>query len=159
MAAREATLPAERGWTRRGAIAELLLGLAVVAAVIWFDAVILVNARLQGQSNLQLSNYSFLWIVGSVAVAAAVLLLGLLAYWGRSISVGIVYLIVGAILLATPLVIISNGTPLSSLLNDLLGDVFLATNGPMGAAVVLGAALVIAGIVSISLGIQARRTA
>jgi len=142
--------------SRGGIVAAILIALLFLAAICWFDAQVLVRARQEGGAANDLSTYSILWAVGSLCLAAAIFVLGALAWWVHSLIVGGVYIVIGAIFVISPVILLGNPTAQPSWVNQKLGSLFVATNGPLGAGVTLGAAMVIAGIISIWRGIASR---
>jgi len=135
--------------SRGGIVAAILIGLGFLVALSWFDAGVLVRARQEGGASFDLSKYSILWTIGSLCLAGAVLVLGALAWWVHSLIVGAVYIVVGGLFTITPMIILGNPTALPSVVNQTLGNLFVSTNGPMGAGLLLGSAMLIAGIISI----------
>jgi hypothetical protein len=145
--------------SRWGTVAAIVIGLAFLLALSWFDAGVLVRAREEGGANFDLSKYSILWVIGSLCLAGAVLVLGGVAWWVHSLIVGAVYIVVGAIFTVSPIIILGNPTTLPSWANQTLGNLFVSSNGPMGAGLVLGAAMLISGIISIWRAIATRSAA
>ena len=138
-----------RRTTWRDVAVAVVLGIGILVVMIWYDSSVMVRAQQEGSASFDMSKYSIFWIVGSVGLAASVLVIGAIGFRVRSAIVGVVYALLGGLLLATPLVIIGNPATYPSWVNDTLGRLFVATNGPLSAGTVLGGAMLIGGIVSI----------
>lgn len=138
----------------------IALGVAAVvfALVVWIDAGILQRARQEASATFTMGSFLWLWVLANLAVAAAAILFGGLAWWSQSLLVSLVFLLAGlAETLTLPLVFGNYGLP--DALNYNLVGWTQWTSGPTNAALIMGAALATAGVIGIYRWLTTRQVA
>ena len=139
----------------------LTIGIAALVffALTWVDAAVMARGRDEALATFQMSSYLWLGSVGVLAVATAAILFAGLAWWSRSLAASVVFVVAGAAqMLVQPILFTFPGDwPLG--LNQALTWWLISTSGPLGAAPMLGAALVVAGIIGIYRWATTRRLA
>jgi hypothetical protein len=122
----------------------------VFALIVWFDAVVVKNDTPGGV---------WLYAVGSIAVAGAAILYAGLAWWSRSLTAGLIFIVGGAAeLLVAPILYMFPGD-WPYYLNLTLSWWTGLTAGPINAAPILGGALVVAGVIGLYSWATTRRLA
>jgi hypothetical protein len=140
----------------RAALA-LVVAVGVLLVMAWFDTMVVVEAGQRAQAIFDSGQAMPLWSLGLFAISGSVLLLGMLAWRSRSTAVGAIYLVVGGFFALLPWILIS----LASSRNDVppalpeplaiaVGDVYVASVGPLKAVLVIGAGMAIAGVAVIA---------
>ena len=136
----------------RAALA-LIVAVGVLAVMAWLDTTVVREALQRGRPTFELGQYTLLRALGSFATAAAVVLLALLAWGSRSVAVGMIYLVVGAFVALLPWIAHTFATShndVPALMPDAFAravfDLYVATDGPLNAAGVIGAGMAIAGV-------------
>jgi len=139
------------------ALAALAAAAIVLVIAAWYDAAFLAEAELRAKASFELGKEMFFVSLGGFAVAGTVLLLAWLARSSRSRVVGVIYLVVGAFFALLPWIFTTfalYGTDVPPLLPEplarVVGDIYLATVGPLNAVVVIGAGMVIGGLAAIA---------
>jgi hypothetical protein len=109
------------------------------------------------------NDFTVAFSLGSLAVAGSVLLLGALAWRSRSVLVGAIYSAVGAIVAFLPVIVWRfaaqiNGNPpvLPKPIADGVSQNYFWSNGPLNAMGMIGAAMLVAGILVIGRSIRGR---
>lgn len=129
------------------AVAAIAVGLVLLLGLTWFDADPLWYAQRQATAHIDSAGYSLLWALGALAMSGSVLLMGALAWRSRSVLLGIVYVIVGAIFVVTPVLVFN-----SVALPDWLSQGFpglLSIDSPLDAGVTVGGGMFLAGLVAL----------
>jgi hypothetical protein len=92
--------------------------------------------------------------LGSIVVAGSVLLLGVLAWRSNSVGVGVIYVLVGSFFVFLPAIVTGFATQaddspalLPGPIADAVGRIFLWSTGPLNAVGIVGAGMLIAGLV------------
>ena len=142
----------------RGLIA-VAIAAVVFVALTWIDAAVLARGRDEALAAFNIGSYVWLGTLGTLVVAAAAILFGGLAWWSRSLLASAVFLVGGAAeTLVQPVVFSFTGDwPLG--LNQALTWWLTRTTGPVGAAAILGAALVVAAFIGLYRWATTRRLA
>ena len=148
------------GWARK---LVTLAGAGLVLVVVgWLDTVVMVGIQRDSQTTFDISQIVWALPLGYLAVAAALLVVGLLARWVNSAFVGLVYALVGAFLtfmfpIEWQLAAEINGAapllpgPLASFVNE----AYLRTEqGPLNAVAIVGAGMLLVGLASIGLALR-----
>jgi hypothetical protein len=139
------------------AVAAIAIGLVLLLGLTWFDADPLWYAQRQAGANFNSAGYSLMWALGALAVSGSVLLIGALAWRSRSLLLGAVYVIVGAVFVLTPVLVLN-----SVALPDWLAQGFpglLSTSSPLNAGTTVGAGMFIAGLMALWTWARGRRGA
>ena len=109
---------------------------------------------------------TFVLEVGQLAIAGAVVLLAVLAWRSRSVLVGSAYTVVGAFFLGLRLIVwlfatqVNNTPPVAPApIPDLLGRLMFGTYGPLDAIAMVGAGMVIGGLLVLGRRLNDRLTA
>ena len=146
----------------------LIAALAAVPVLLvahWFDASVLADAERQGASNFDLGPFFYLTPVAHVLTATGVVGLVLVAWWSRSLVLGVAYAVAGGVLVALPALFEAFATggsdsptgapgPIASTLSNW----FIATgDGLTGAVFTVSAAMLLAGIAVIARVLRQRR--
>jgi hypothetical protein len=134
-------------------VTALVVGVAVFIAMVWFDNGVLAPARVAAQANFDYMSFTLLWSLGAIALAGSGLALGALAWWSGSWIVGAVDVLIGGFFALTPVIVLRQGSPAPGWLNNL----FIGM-GPMSAMILLGAAMLVAGIAAVWRDLSIRRT-
>ncbi|MEA2675891.1 MAG: hypothetical protein QOJ81_32 [Chloroflexota bacterium] len=134
---------------RTRGVGAVLVAALVFAILTWLDAAVLARGRAEALATFNIGSFVWLGTFGTVAIAAAAILFGGLAWWSRSLLASAAFLIGGAAeTLVLPVVYSFTGDwPLG--LNQALIWWLTTTTGPLNAANVLGAALVVAGVIGL----------
>jgi hypothetical protein len=142
----------------RGLVA-IVIAAIVFGVLVWFDADPLKHAQQEAAAFFRLQNFMWLNAVSLVVVVGAAIAYGGLAWWSRSFAAGLVFLLGGiAELLVAPIVFTFTGDwPLG--LNIALSWWVTTTSGPLNAAGILAAGLVIAGPIGLYRWAVTRRLA
>jgi len=144
--------------SRTGRTFVALVGALVLLAITgWFDSTVMTAALRRASASFDESAVSVLTAVGSVLVAGAVLLIGVLAWRAASAIVGLAYTVVGGFFVLLPwlvwtLDVQKNDVPpvLPDPLARWLDDIYVWTvGGTLNATGTIGAAMLIAGIVTL----------
>ena len=138
-------------------------GLAGAAAILvfasWFDTVVIVAAETEATQGFDATGFGVAYGVGGVVVAGLVMAIAGIGWRCRSVRLGIVYAVVGALLAF--LLYIAIELPRSSLdleLTSVLSTLESWTGGPLHAVSIIGGAMLIVGIAQIVAGIVRRPT-
>ena len=135
-------------------VVALLVGGAILVGMTWFDSGVLAAERAKAQANSDIGSFAAWWSLGALSLAAAVLSLGALAWWSRSAIVGVVFVVLGALFAAIPVIVLWPSAPAP----DFLDSLFLGM-GPMNAIILVGATMLIAGVAAIWRDLSLRRAA
>ena len=147
-----------------------VVAIAAAAAIIgiagWLDSVWLMGNQRTSQATFDVSQLFWSQASAYLLVAGAVLLIGLLARWARSATVGLVYALVGAFLaFLSPIVwtwaaSINGADPiLPAPIVSFVSFVYPVEQGPVNAVAIIGAAMLLVGIASIISAIRDRAAA
>lgn len=135
------------------AILALLFAFGLLAAMAWFDAVVLVEAQARGRATFDSGQASLLFAVGAFAIAGSVLLVTRLALDAGSVAVAVIYLVVGGFFallwwILTTFATYENDVPplLPEPLAIAVAQVAISITGPLHAVAVVGAGMAIAGV-------------
>lgn len=148
-------------WTR--IVVALVIGAALLGCMGWLDGTVMREGVKEAVRNFRVVSWqpSF----GYLAVAGAVFVVGLAARWAQSLWVGIGYALAGAAF--TFLEAIYTGpaaghgdTPplLPDPLVQVVAKVSLWSYGPLNATAIIGAAMLLAGILTIGLEVRYRQS-
>jgi hypothetical protein len=132
--------------TLRRPIVAAVLGLVVLAAVSIFDNGVLLRMQRGANANFSQGAYAILAVLGAMAVAVGVLVIGWLAWSSRSRLVAVVYIVIGGFVTLVPILLFSVPINLPEWAGRALTTVILSTGGPLNAATVCGSAMLVAGI-------------
>lgn len=130
------------------------LGAATLALVVaaWFDSTYLRDAMRNAQANFDTASRIPLFVLGSLLVAGAVLLLGVLAWRAGSPVVSVPYIVVGVFFVGLPWIVLSLA-PSTNVLPEsfasALGSIWYSTMGKLNAVGTIGAGMLIAGIAAL----------
>jgi hypothetical protein len=153
---------------RLGRTIAAIVGAGILLVIAgWLDTVVLVGIKRSSESSFDIAAFVWSQSFGFLAIAGAVLAVGVLGLLARSLLVGVVYALVGALLVFLgPIVWLGaasiNGAdpilpePITTLVNNLY---FYGEQGPLNAVAIIGAGMLLVGIVSISDGIRHRAPA
>lgn len=139
----------------------LIAALAAVLAVLiahWFDAGVLANAQLEGSRTFNSSQYFYLIPIAHLLTAAGVIGLALVAWWSRSLLLGVAYAVTGGALVFLPALFQAfavggnDGSPIApEPIASTLSSWFTAAGaGVTGAVFTLGAAMLLSGLAAIA---------
>jgi len=131
---------------------------AVCVFASWFDTTVMVGADEASTRTFDASGFGVAYGAGSLVVAGLVLAVSAIGWRCRSVRLGLVYALVGALLAF--IVLISIELPRSSLgleMTSALSTVQLWTNGPLHATSIIGGAMLIVGVAQIVDGLVHRR--
>jgi len=133
-------------------IAILTAGAALYAGG-WLDGQVMPEIQRQAGLSFDPNGLALAISLGSLAVAGVIFLLGVLAWQSHSLAVGLAYSAVGAIAAFMPVIIWRfaaqiNGNPplLPKPIADELSQIYFWSNGPLNATEMIGAGMLIAGI-------------
>lgn len=134
----------------------------VFTFVVWLDAIVIKNGPATTPPDAgEIYNPGGVWLraFGSVTVAGAAILLAGLAWWSRSLTASLIFIVGGAaeLLVAPTLYAFPGDWPYY--LNLTLSWWTGLTAGPINAAQILGGALVVAGFVGLYSWATTRRVA
>ena len=136
----------------RVVIAILTAGAALYAGG-WLDGQVMPEIQRQAGLSFDPNGLALAISLGSLAVAGVILLLGVLAWRSHSLAVGLTYSAVGAIAAFMPVIIwrfvaqFNDNPPLLPMpIADALTQIFRWSNGPLNATGMIGAGMLIAGI-------------
>jgi len=137
--------------TARSVVA-LVAAFGVLAALAWFDTVVLVEAQRRTAATFDPGQESLLISLGAFAIAGALLLLWRLGVGSGSVAVGAIYLVVGAFFGLLPWLLWtfaagSNDVPprLPDPLATAVAEIYARTVGLLDAVVIIGAGMAIIG--------------
>ena len=130
----------------RRPVVALVIGLVVLAALSLFDNAVLLNIQRQGASNFSQSTYALLVVVGTMGIAAGILVIGWLAWASRSRLVAVVFILLGGFLALVPVLLFSVPLNLPDWAGRALTSVIISTGGPLNAATITGSAMLISGV-------------
>ncbi|HVA86817.1 MAG TPA: hypothetical protein VNF73_10945 [Candidatus Saccharimonadales bacterium] len=145
----------------------LLGGAAILVVAAWLDTAVLLGIEHRVAATFDTTEWALALPAARVATAGSILALALLAWWARSLRVGLAYVVVGAffaflgslnVLFATAV----NGAPpvLPEPIATFLGQVYLhAEYGPLNAPAVIGAGMLLIGLATIGLSLRSRASA
>ena len=139
----------------------------VVGLASWLDSSVLVGIQRTSAASFDPTQSAWGLTLGYLMVAGAVLLIGLLARWAQSTIVGLVYALAGAFLaFLFPIVWLwsasINGAdpilpgPIASFVDDAYLNL---EQGPVNAAAIIGAGMLLVGIASIVASSRQRSSA
>ncbi len=138
----------------------LLVGVGMLLFAAWFDGQVLRPFATRQASAFDQQPVAWAMPLGYIVAAVGVLVAAILAWWSRSLVVGIAYTLIGGsfAFLVTLLWVFSasvNGAPpaLPRPLADLVSQVYLWATGPTSAASIVGAGMLLAGIGAIALAL------
>jgi hypothetical protein len=142
--------------SRTGKALVALAAAAIVLVVMaWFDSTILRDAVRQAAATFNTASAP-LFVLGSLLVAGAVLLLGALAWRAASPVVSLAYVVVGGFFVALPWLVwnlasTTNDAPpvLPESFASALGSIWVSTAGQLNAVGTIGAGMLIAGIAAL----------
>ncbi len=145
-------------------LGSLVAGGVILALAGWLDSQVL--AGLLRTANQNFDPLPFTWVTsfGFILVAGAVLAVALLARWAHSPVVGLVYALVGGLVVFVgPLIWLGadgvNGAPpfLPDPLGGILNNIYLyGEQGPLNAAAIVGGAMLLVGLASIGSALRNR---
>lgn len=138
-------------------LARLGIGVAVVAALTlvarWFDGTVIREAQQQVGSTFNLGPVLPVRALGYLLIAGGSLVIGIVGWRLRSLSLGIVYIVVGAFFTFLDTItwklaaqINDNPPVLPQPIAVAIGDIYLWQNGPLSAVLILGAATLLVGL-------------
>ena len=134
------------------------LGAATLALVVaaWFDSTYLRDAMRNAQANFDTASRIPLFVLGSLLVAGAVLLLGVLAWRAGSPVVSVPYIVVGVFFVGLPWIVrllatSTNDAPsvLPESFTSALWSIWSSTMGQLNAVGTIGAGMLIAGVAAL----------
>jgi hypothetical protein len=138
------------------AILALVVAFGLLAAMAWFDTVVVLEAQQRGRATFDSGQASLLFALGAFAIAGSVLIVTRLALDAGSVAVGVIYLLVGSFfaflwwILSTFATYRNDVPPLfPEPLAVAVARISVATIGPLYAVPVIGAGMAIAGLVVI----------
>ena len=122
--------------------------LLAIVGFAWLDSTVLKEAQQQASAEFDASRYTVLWSLCAVLLAAVILGLAAIAWRSESSLVGLFYLLLGGFIaflaaIVTTLAANSGGGSLGRIISPLL----LATSGPMNAVGMVGASMLVIGLV------------
>jgi hypothetical protein len=135
-----------------------LLGAAVVLVIAgWVDTVVMVGIHRTSSATFDIIQIAWAVPFGYLTIAAAILVIGLLARWARSVLVGLAYALIGAFLaFLFPINWLwtaeTNGAPpiLPAPVATFVNEVYShAEQGPLNAVAIIGAGMLLVGLASI----------
>jgi hypothetical protein len=145
--------------SRTRGIVAVVVAAVVFFALAWVDAAVLARGRDQALATFSMGSYLWVAALGTLAVAGSAILFAGLAWWSRSFVASVVFLLAGAAeMLVQPLVFTFAGDWLLGL-NIALSWWIINTDGPLNAALFLGAALIVAGLIGLYRWATTRRLA
>ena len=127
-------------------LAATAVAAVVFIALTWFDSSVLASGQDEAQATF---NVGYVWLsaLGTLAIATATIAFAGLAWWSRSFLASLVFLVTGAAgLLVSPVLSTFPGD-WPYYLNMTLTWWLNTTSGPLHAASILDAALVVAGLI------------
>ena len=132
---------------RTRGLAVIAIAAVVFAALVWADAAVLARGRDQALATFNMSSFIWLLTAANLVVVAAAILFAGLAWWSRSLLASIVFLLGGAAqtLVVAAVFTFTGDWPLG--LNLALSWWITTSAGPANAATILGAGLIIAGLI------------
>lgn len=142
----------------RGLVA-IAIAAVVFFALTWVDAAVMARGRDQALATFQMSSYLWLGTLGVLAVATAAILFAGLAWWSRSLAASVVFVLGGAAQMLVQPILFTFPGDWTLGLNQALSWWLSSTSGPIGAAPMLGAALVVGGVVGLYRWATTRRLA
>ena len=123
-----------------------LLGFAAAVALLvfaaWLDNSVMTDARRHAAAIFDNSGLAALYALGSLAVAASVLVVGWLG-WRSSALVGLVYAVLGGFFALLPWLVWSLVLP--EPMASAVSNIYSSASGPLNAVGTVGAAMLIAG--------------
>ncbi len=141
----------------------VVTGGAALYAGGWFDGQVMTEIQRQAGTSYDVNGLALAFSLGSLAVAGAVLLLGVLAWRSRSMLVGVTYSSVGTVVAFLPVITWRfaaqiNGNPplLPKPIADEVSQIFVWSNGPLNAMGMIGAGMLVAGILVIGRSFRGR---
>jgi hypothetical protein len=153
------------GWARK--LVALVAAGVVLLIVGWLDTVVLVGIQRRSEETFDISQVAWALPLGYLAVAAALLAIGLLARWVNSAFVGLAYALVGAFLtFLFPIewqwaAAINGAAPfLPGPIASFVNEAYLRTEqGPLNAVAIIGAGMLLVGLANIGLALRRERPA
>jgi hypothetical protein len=139
------------------AVGGIAVGVVLLVGISWFDADQLWYAQRQADAGINSAGYSLLWALGALAMSGSVLLMGALAWWSRSLVLGVVYVIVGTIFVLTP-VLVFNSVAMPEWLSQGFPGL-LSISSPLDAGITIGAGMLISGVIALWAWARTRRGA
>ncbi len=147
-----------------------VVAIAAAAAIIgiagWLDSVVLVGIQRTAEATFDPTQLTWSQASAYLLAAGAVLLIGLLARWAGSATVGLVYALVGAFLaFLSPIVwtwsaSINGADPiLPGPIASFVNFVYPVEQGPVNAVAIIAAAMLLVGIASILAAMRGRASA
>jgi hypothetical protein len=154
--------PVSQQSTRK--LVSLVAAGAILVLARWLDTVVLGGIRQTANSTFDVLPASWAFSFGYLLVAGAVLMVAMLGRWARSSVVGVVYALVGALLVFVgPLIWLGaaglNGAPpfLPGPLATLVDKIYLSgEQGALNAVAIIGAAMLLVGLASIGSALRHR---
>jgi hypothetical protein len=140
-----------------------LVTIAIAALVFfgltWADAAVLARGRDEALATFNMASYIWLGTLGMIVITTAAIFLSGLAWWARSLAASVVFVLGGAAqMLVQPVVFTFTGDWILGL-NQALSWWIVSTSGPLNAAMILGAALIVAGVIGLYSWATTRRLA
>lgn len=133
-----------------------LIGGAALAAGAWYDGSVMVDAQRRAGNLFDPTQETLLLAVGSLAVAGAVLALGVAAWKARSVFIGVAYAVVGGFFTFLPVIVwewaaqINGAAPvLPEPIASAVSQIYFHVQGPLNADGILGGAMLVMGLVVI----------
>ena len=139
-------------------VSSLLAFAAAVALLVfaaWLDNSVMTDSRRHAAATFDNSGLAGLYVLGSLATAASVLVVGWLG-WRSSALVGVLYAVLGGFFVLLPWLMWSFATRVNDVPSVLpepmasaVSNIYFSTAGPLNAVAAVGAAMLIAGVAGI----------
>jgi hypothetical protein len=125
----------------------------LLAIAAWFDTVFLRDALRDAAATFDHSGSSAVLVLGCLLVAGSALTVWILAWRARSVAVGLTYAIVGGFLAALPWIVLVQTNDMPPILPEpiltVVSEFFVRTSGSLNAVGTIGAAMLIAGVLTL----------
>jgi hypothetical protein len=143
-------------------LAALAVAAIALLAAAWFDGTVINEARRQAAAEFSFGSIGGLLSLGSIAVAGGCLLIG---WFGvrAAVLVGLAYAVVGGFFALLPWLVLTLGAgnndvpgAIPDAVASPMSEVYLRTLGPLNAVGIVGAAMLIAGLIGILRSLRRR---
>src|SRR4051812_10732662 len=141
-------------------VAAVVGAAAALVVAAWFDTSVLAAAERQAASSFEPGGAAAVAGIGAVAAGGACLLVGWLGVRSSAV-VGLLYVLVGGYFALGPWLLLTfaasiNGAPpvLPDPVTHAMSDLYLRTAGPLNSVAMIGGAIAVAGVVSISRSVR-----
>jgi len=127
----------------------IVVGPLVLLLAGLLDAVVMKDLQRRAGADLDLSWLPLATTLGTIVVAASVLLVGVLAWQVRSAPVGAVYLVLGALFVFLPVIDVSLRPQVDLLpagIGDAIDQAFGWSTAPLNAVWTIGAGMLVGGV-------------